>query len=220
MLQGLSVIGLLFPVLFFAVAAWMNRPGIMQDAEHDGTKAVTLFREQAESLFTGHEIISDMIVDRMRGRTWDSLQSADLLHEFEVMDRRLDDASEILLMDAKGTIRATTAHVRPGQPMPAPDQKCFLALSKNADTSCISQPHLDPRSGRYLFSLNGRLEQGGAFGGIAHVAILADYIVDLWASSAPSASISSRCPRWMALFWLNPASDHRLGRARLIWGKR
>jgi hypothetical protein len=187
-LRGLSVVGLLFPLLFFAVAAWMDRSDIVLGAERDGTKAVALFREQAGSLLTGHEIILDMIVDRMRGRTWDTLPAVDLLHELEVMDRRLDDASEILLVDAKGTMRATTAHVRPGQPMPAPDQKCFLALSKNGAASCISQPRVDPRSGHYLFTLSRRLEQGGAFSGIAHVAISADYIVDLWTSAAPSAS--------------------------------
>jgi hypothetical protein len=187
-LRGLSVIGLIFPVLLFAAAAWMDRSDILKNAEHDGAKVVALFREQAGSLFTGHEIILDIVVDRMRGRNWDTIQSTDLLHELEVMDRRLDDASEILLVDAKGAVRATTAHVRPGQPMPAPDEKCFLALSKNEAASCISQPHIDPRSGHFLFSLNRRLEQGGVFSGIAHVAISADYIVDLWASSAPSAS--------------------------------
>jgi hypothetical protein len=187
-LRGLSLIGLLLPVLLFAVAAWMDRSDILQNAERDGGKVVALYREQAGSLLTGHDIILDMVVDRMRGRTWDTLQSTDLLHELEVMDRRLDDASEILLVDAKGTVRATTAHVRPGQPLPTPDPQCFLALSRNEAASCISQPHIDPRSGHYLFSLSRRLEQGGVFSGIAHVAISADYIVDLWASAAPSAS--------------------------------
>jgi hypothetical protein len=187
-LRWLSVIGLLFLVSLFALAAWKDRADILESAERDAGKVVALFREQAGSLFTGHEIILDMVVDRMRGRNWDTIQSTDLLHDLEVMDRRLDDESEILLVDARGAVRATTAHVRPGQILPAPDQKCFLALSRNQATSCISQPHIDPRSGRYLFSMSRRLEQGGAFSGIAHVAISADYIVDLWAAAAPSTS--------------------------------
>jgi hypothetical protein len=186
-LRWVAVFGLLLPVFLVAVAAWIEHSNILASAERDGTKIVALFREQAANLFSGHEIILDMVVNRMRDRNRDK-QFTDVLHELEIMDRRLDDASEILLVDAAGGVLASTNHVRRDLPPFAPDRKCFLALSKNEVATCISQPHNDARSGVQLFSLSRRMEQGGAFSGIAQVAISADYIINLWASSAPSES--------------------------------
>ncbi len=184
-LRWISVFGLLLPVLLLAVVAWSEHSNILRSAERDATKIVALFREQAGNLFTGHEIILDMVVNRMRDRNRDKSQVTDVLRELEFMDKRLDDESDILLVDAGGSVLASTAHVRPGQSPPAPDAKCFLALSKNEATSCISQPRIDPRSGAKLFSLSRRMEQGGAFSGVVQVAVSADYIVNLWASAAP-----------------------------------
>jgi signal transduction histidine kinase/CheY-like chemotaxis protein len=188
-LRRLTVVALLFPALLFGAAAWKDRLTILANAEDGGAKIAALFHEQAGNLFTGHEMILDMIVHRMQGHDWDTVQSlTDLLQELEIMDRRLDGASEILLVDAEGDIRATTAPVQSDEPQPAPDHDCFVALSKNEVEVCISQPHTDPGSGHYLFSLSRRLEKDGAFNGIAQVAISADYIVGLWASVTPSAS--------------------------------
>ncbi len=188
-LRWLTLVALLLPALLFAAAAWKDRATILENAEDDGVRIAALFREQAGNLFTGHEMILDMIVDRVGGRDWDTILSpGDLLHELEVMDRRLDDESAIVVVDATGKLRATTVHVQPNEPQPAADQHCFLALSRNEAGSCISQPQTDPGSGRYLFTLSRRLERDGVFNGIAQVAISADYIVDLWASAAPNAS--------------------------------
>jgi hypothetical protein len=185
-LRWVSVFGLLLPVFLLTVVAWTEHTNILTSAERDGTKIVDLFREQAGNLFTGHELILDMVVNRMQDRNKDKTQFANILRELEVMDRRLDDASEILLVDARGAVLASTTDLRSDQPPSAPDQKCFLALSKNEATSCIGRPHNDPRSGVKLFSLSRRMEQGGAFSGIVQVAISADYIVNLWASATPS----------------------------------
>ena len=185
-LRWISIIGLLLPVFLLTVVAWIEHSNILLSAERDGTKIVALFREQAGNLFTGHEIILDMAVNRMRDRNRTKPQFSNMLHELEVMDKRLDDASEILLVDAEGVVLASTADVRLDQSPAAPDQKCFLVLSMNEAPSCISQPHNDPRSGVKLFSLSRRIEQSGAFSGIVQVAISADYIISLWASAAPS----------------------------------
>ncbi len=190
-LRWVAVLGLLLPVLLLAAIAWLERSDILTSSEREGTKIVALFREQAGNLFTGHEIILDMVVNRMRDmrhRSRSRIQFADLLRELEVIDKRLDDVSEILLVDADGAVLASTVPARPDQPQSAPDQKCFLALSKNETPSCISQPHIDARTGAHLFSLSKRMEEGGTFSGIAQVAISADYIVNLWASSAPGES--------------------------------
>jgi hypothetical protein len=185
-LQWISIIGLLLPVFLLIIVAWIEHSNILTSAERDGTKIVALFREQAGNLFTGHEIILDMAVSRMRDRNRNKPQFSTVLRELEIMDRRLDDASEILLVDAGGAVLASTAELRPDQSPAAPDPKCFLVLSRNEAASCISKPHNDPRSGAKLFSLSRRMEQGGAFSGIVQVAISADYIINLWAASAPS----------------------------------
>jgi signal transduction histidine kinase/CheY-like chemotaxis protein len=189
-LRILTLLAFLLPALLFAAAAWKDRSTILESAEDDGVKIAALFREQAANLFSGHEVILDMIVDRVGGRDWDTIQSPteDLLRELEVMDLRLDDESAIVVVDAAGKLRATTVHVQPNEPLPAADPDCFGALRAKTVESCISQPHTDPGSGRYLFTLSRRLERDGAFNGIAQVAISADYIVDLWASAAPNPS--------------------------------
>jgi signal transduction histidine kinase/ActR/RegA family two-component response regulator len=188
-LRWLILVGLLLPVLLFAAAGWWNRSALLEDVEGDGVRLVALFREQAGNLLAGHEIILDMVVDRVRGRDLDTIQSStDLLRELEVMDRRLDGESEILLVDATGAVRATTVDVRPDRPPPAVERNCFVALSKNGVESCISQPRTDPESGHFLFSLSRRLEKNGTFNGIVQVAISADYIVGLWSSATPNTS--------------------------------
>ena len=53
-------------MFLLAAIAWMEHSDILTSAERDGTKIVALFREQAGNLFTGHEIILDMVVNRMR----------------------------------------------------------------------------------------------------------------------------------------------------------
>ncbi len=92
-------------------------------------------------------------------------------------------------MDATGAVRATTIHLQPYELPPSADRTCFRALSKNEIDRCISQPHTEPGSAHFMFSLSRRLEdQGGAFNGIAQVAISANYLVGLWTSATPSPS--------------------------------
>ena len=105
-----------------------------------------------------------------------------------MIDRRLDGASEIVLVDAHGRLRATTIHSEANELPPAVDRLCFLVLSRNESASCISQPYANPQAGRYLFSLSQRLEKDGVFDGVAQVAISADYIVGLWTSATPRTS--------------------------------
>ena len=188
-LRWLTLIAFLLPALLFTAAAWKDRLTILETDEDDAVRIAALFREQAGNLFAGHEVILDMIVDRVGGRDWDTIQPpGDILRELEVMDRRLDNESQIVVVDADGRLRATTVHVKPGDPPPAVEPYCFLALSRNEVDTCISQPRTDPGSGRYLFTLNRRLEREGAFNGVVQVAISADYIVDLWASASPNTS--------------------------------
>jgi signal transduction histidine kinase len=184
-LRWLIIAALLVPTILFGLAAWKDRAELMTRVEDDGRKILLLFYNQAENLFSGHDIILDLTVSRMQDSGWDAIGSAGgLLRELEVVDRRLDEASEILLVDADGTTRATTAHLQPSEPSPAADGNCF-AMLKGGAVSCISARHVGPSSGQNLFSLSRRLERGGLFNGIAQVAISADYIVNLWASSTP-----------------------------------
>jgi signal transduction histidine kinase/CheY-like chemotaxis protein len=189
LLRRLTVLVLLIPVLLFVAAGWKDRLAILKAAGSDGVKIVALLHEQAENLFSGHQIILDMIVARVGGLDWEAIEARpDLLSELEIMDRRLDGASEILLVDPGGRIRATTVHIEPNKLLPPADRRCFLILGNNEADSCISQPYTDPALGHYLFALSRRLVKDGKFNGIAQVAISADYIVGLWASTMPSTA--------------------------------
>jgi signal transduction histidine kinase/CheY-like chemotaxis protein len=180
----------LVPVLLFGAAALLDRSAVLQRAEHDGRKTLALLHEQAANQLSGHEIILDAIVDRVNGQGWDAIgASRNLLRDLESMDKRLDDATEILLVDDTGRVRATTVH-GPGPP-PVPDVGCFTALRDGNGSTCVSAPHLEPVTGRRLFSLSRRLQDGGTFKGVAQVAVSVDYFLDLWGTVArnPSDSI-------------------------------
>ena len=83
--------------------AWRDRSTILEEARGDALKLMAVFNEQAENLFKGHDFILDLIVARLRDRDWDAIQdSPDILDELEIMDKRLDGASAILLVDASG----------------------------------------------------------------------------------------------------------------------
>ena len=189
MLRRLALVGLLLPAVLFGAAAWKDKTAILDAAEDDGIKMIELVHEQAVNLFTGHEIILNMLVSRVNGRDWETIgDTAPLLKELEDIDRRLDNTSEILLVDATGALRATTVPPRAGEPPPSVDRDCFRALRINEVEHCISQPHTDAGSDRYVFSLSRRIDKGGLFNGVAQVAISADYLVGLWTSATPSVS--------------------------------
>src|SRR5450432_1199427 len=115
-LRRLTFLVLLIPVVFFAAAAWKDRSAILKTAESDGVKVVALFHEQAGNLFAGHQIILDMIVGRVSGLDWDTIEARPgLLDELEAVDNRLDGASEILLVDTSRRVRVTTVHTKPDE---------------------------------------------------------------------------------------------------------
>jgi signal transduction histidine kinase/CheY-like chemotaxis protein len=188
----LAAIAVLIPVVLFVAAALLDRTATMQRAEDDGRKTLALLHEQGANQFSGHEIILDAAAERVRGKSWDEIAaSPNLLRDLEAMDNRLDEATEILLVDETGRVRATTVH-GPG-PAPTPDKACFAALrdgSGGDSITCVSAPHVEPGTGRRLFSLGRRLEENGTFRGVVQVAISVDYFLSLWGTVAHSPSDS------------------------------
>src|SRR5690242_11288461 len=153
------------------------------------SEIVAQIREQAGNLFSDHDIILDLIADRVRSKDWDTIErSHNFLHDLEAIDRRLDDASAILLVDASGRTRATTLATVASGPPPLADRDCFVALHKGDVNTCVSQPYFDASAGQHFFSLCRRLVRDRRFDGIAQVAISADYIIALWASAMPRST--------------------------------
>jgi signal transduction histidine kinase/CheY-like chemotaxis protein len=185
----LTAIVVLLPILLFGVATLVDRSAILQRAEDDGGKTVALLHEQAANLFSGHEIILDTIVERVRARSWDEITSSqDLLRDLETMDNRLDEVSEILLVDADSRVRATTAHNEPTVQLLAADHDCFITLHQENPATCISRAYFDSAIGHSIFSLSRRLADGDKFRGVAQVAISADYFLDLWRNVVPNVT--------------------------------
>ena len=187
----LTATAVIIPLLLFVAAALEDRSVVLRRAEQDdGVKTIALLHEQAANLLSGHEIILDTIVGRVRGLDWSTIEaSRGLLHELEDMDNRLDEASEILLVDGDGRVRASTVHAADGGAQPQVAQECFRTLRDGQNSTCVSRPHMDARSGQNLFSLCRRLNDAqGEFMGVAQVAISVDYFLDLWARVAHSAS--------------------------------
>jgi signal transduction histidine kinase/CheY-like chemotaxis protein len=69
-----------------------------------------------------------------------------------------------------------------------PERECFAALHDGASGTCISRPYADPATGRNLFALSRRLDDGDAFNGVAQVAISTDYFLNLWGEAAPNTT--------------------------------
>ena len=161
-LRVLIIAALIIPALIFATTAWRDRQVIVAGEEGDAAKLLAVFHEQAENLFKGHNIILDLIVERMRNRDWDTLQgSPEILRELESIDKMLDDTSAILLVDAAGQTHASTIHLRGNEPLPMGDKACFRALQQGASNTCVSEPYFDPVSDQHLFSLTRSLEKDG-----------------------------------------------------------
>ena len=179
----------LLPVLLFGVATYVDQSEVLRRAEADGRKTVALLHEQAANLFGGHDIILDSIIERVRALSWDEIASSrNLLHDLEATDNRLDEVSDILLIDADFRVRATTAHSDPPAVTLLEDHDCFLRLREHDAGTCISRPYFDPAIGHNIFSLSRRLVDGEAFRGIAQVAISADYFLELWGEVVPNVT--------------------------------
>jgi signal transduction histidine kinase/ActR/RegA family two-component response regulator len=189
LLKRLTALKLILFVLLFAFVAWNDRSATLAKAESDGAKIVALFREQAGNLIAGHQLLLDMAADRVKGLDWDTIAaSTSMLTELEALDRTLDGVSEILLVDSRGKVRATTMHGQPNDAMPVVEQHCFIALSRNEVDSCISPPRNEFGAARSLFLLSRRLEKDGVFDGIAQVAVSGDYLVSQWGAATPGPS--------------------------------
>jgi signal transduction histidine kinase/CheY-like chemotaxis protein len=188
-LRVLMATVVLLPVLLFAVATFEDRSAVLQRAEADGRKTVALLHEQAANLFGGHDIILDSIIERVRTLNWDEIASSrNLLRDLETTDNRLDDVSDILLIDADFRVRATTAHSDSSAVTLLEDHDCFLWLREHDSGTCISRPYFDPAIGHNLFSLSRRLADGDTFRGVAQVAISADYFLELWGEVVPNVT--------------------------------
>jgi signal transduction histidine kinase/CheY-like chemotaxis protein len=189
LLKRLTVLGLLLSMLLFAVVAWKDKSATLTKAESDGNKIIALFREQAANLIAGHQFLLQMAAERVQDLGWDTIAaSPKILTELEALDRTLDGVSEILLVDAQGKVRATTMHWQPNDAMPVVAERCFMALKKNAASSCITPPRHQSGPESFLFLLNRRLERDGVFDGIAQVAVSGDYLVTQWESATPVPS--------------------------------
>src|SRR3977135_1992177 len=117
-LRVLIIAALIIPTLIFASSAWRDRRALLVEEKVDAVKLLAVFHEQAENLFKGHNIILDLIAERMRNRVWETLQrSPEILHELESFDKMLDGTSAILLVDAAGQTRATTVRLRDNEPL-------------------------------------------------------------------------------------------------------
>ena len=155
-LRVLIIAAFIIPTLIFATIAWRDRQAILVEEEADAVKLLAVFHEQADNLFKGHNIILDLIAERMRNRDWDTLQgSPEILHELESIDKMLDDTSAILLVDAAGQTRATTLRLRDNEPLPSGDEACFRALRQGATKTCVSEPYFDPVRASIYFHLHG-----------------------------------------------------------------
>ena len=213
-LRALIIAAFIIPTLIFATIAWRDRQAILVGEERDAVKLLAVFHEQAENLFKGHNIILDLIAERMRNRDWDwdTLQgSPEILHELESIDKMLDDTSAILLVDAAGHTRATTLRLRDNEPLPSGDEACFRALREGVTKTCVSEPYFDP-VGEHLFSLTRSLEKDGLFHGMAQVAISADYIMTLWATALPHPTDTISLVRSDGVILAPPTSPRRRSR--------
>src|SRR5258708_24382995 len=79
-LRRLAILVLLIPLACFAVAAWTDRSSILETEAADGVKIVALLHEQAANLFAGHQLVLEMVVDRVGrmdrvgGLDWGAIQ--------------------------------------------------------------------------------------------------------------------------------------------------
>src|SRR5690242_13958708 len=93
-LRVLIIAAVAVPLLLLTAGAWYDRSLVLHRAERDAAKILTLFQEQAENLFRGHDILLDLVIGRAQKFDWSAIEaSPDLLDDLEAIDRRMDDAS-------------------------------------------------------------------------------------------------------------------------------
>ena len=89
---------------------------------------------------------------RAHGHGGDQIASSrDLLRDLEATDNRLDEVSDILLIDADFRVRATTARSDASAVALLEDHDCFLLLRASDAGTCISRPSYDPAIGHIYF---------------------------------------------------------------------
>jgi signal transduction histidine kinase len=184
--RAVMAFAVVLPMLLFGVAALEDRAVDLQRADEDARKILTLMHEQAAYLFNAHETLLNVIVERVRGLDWTEIESSrDFLHDVEMMDGEIDDASAIILVDAEGLVRQTTAPSGASAQLSGVDADCFRLLRDGVSTTCVTQPFVEAASHQILFSLARRLEADGAFRGVAQIAISIDYFHDIWGAALP-----------------------------------
>jgi signal transduction histidine kinase len=185
--RALMAFAVAVPVLLFGVAALEDRAVVLTRADDDARRILTLMHEQAVYLIDGHETILNAVVERFQGLDWTKIESArESLSDLEKMDGGLDDASAIVLVDAEGRVRLTTAPSGADAQLSGVDRNCFRALQDGVLANCVTQPFIEAASHQILFSLARRLETDGKFKGVAQVAISVSYLYDIWGAALPN----------------------------------
>jgi two-component sensor histidine kinase len=175
---------IIIPVVLLAIAAWRDYQSVKQQVQAEVSSGRDLLRQHALSIFLTHDVIAHSIMSRIRGMSWDEIQSSRTIHEYLTeIAQQFPQVHSVWLNDAEGNARSSSVMF----PVPAinvSDREYYKVLKSTSQRTVVTKP-FRPRQGPQteVFNVSFRIDApDGSFGGFVGTAISTDYFREVFRS--------------------------------------
>lgn len=181
----------MLPLALFAGIAWSERGHALAEAERSAVRTVWALHEHAAKVLQTHEIMLAEVTRRIEGRSWDDVErDRRLWADLSLMTADIGYATSIMLVDAQGLIRMTTAAFPVAEGMQIADQDSFR-FHRDGGSGTYVGPARTSANGTRTISVSRRLparpgQAAGEFGGIVRMVIPVAEFTNFWARFAPT----------------------------------
>jgi two-component system NtrC family sensor kinase len=173
-LRILLAAAVLVPFVLFAVASWLDKQVLLDEAEHRSIKTSIILQQQAAATMEIYELIFLRVEDFLAANS--GAPDRDQLHEFlKKLDDDIGQIEAVFVVDQDGNV---IGHSRfsGSQPASAADRDYFLALKNSSLKTVIGAPTLGRLGGKPRLNMAHRLQdKAGRFTGAIVVSVADTY---------------------------------------------
>ncbi len=185
--RALLVAVFVFPLLTFTAVAWVDRAGVLAQAEREAAEVAEISAQNALNVLQTHELVASVVSEHIAGMSWADIGSSAAVHEYLA---RVDDAypqmKGIWLVDRFGVIR-NSSRLFPIDPVSVADRDYFVALRDHDSGIFIGELVLNRVFGEPNFNIaRRRTSANGEFDGLVVVTAVQSHLAKFWQAVSPA----------------------------------
>lgn len=176
-LRLLASLSWLVPLLLLALAGWQVSQQELRLSHIRARSTLGILAEEAEKVFEAQEMALNWVDDRVRGQSWDQIETSAALHQFLIgLEKKSNYIDSIWLFDSKGDVRATTRAFPITQRINVADRDYFRGAERGEADISIGIPAAGRMTGTLAFHVARRRSAAGdGFDGVILLALSPKY---------------------------------------------